>query len=177
MTRANWTLESVDGDFDPCSVRDFIDANRETFTAAEIRSIRKLRPGQTYSGGGGAWAPWTVRRATDLEHNDSINIGFNPMWTVVLGLATLGAFLYFSKDKTILIGGTRTGDPGQEYTAAVREFASAKGLHTAALLRKTDHPQDAAAIAAYDTAAARFAVATARITAARDEMKRLGLPT
>jgi len=177
MIRANWTLESVDGDFDPCLVSDFIDANRETFTASEIRSIRKLRPGQTYSGGGGAWASWTVRRATDLEHNGSITLGFNPMWTVVLGLATLGAFFYFGKGKTILIGGTRTGDPGLEYDAAVREFASAKGLHTAALLRKTDHPQDAAAIAAYDTAAARFAVATARINAARSEMARLGLPT
>jgi hypothetical protein len=175
MTRANWTLESVDGDFDPCSVRDFIDANRETFTAAEIRSIRKLRPGQTYSGGGGAWASWTVRRASDLEHN-----GFNPLW-IGLGLAAAGALFYFSSKSSNIASGLLSLDTStavrSEYAAAVREFASAKGFHAAALLRKTDHPQDAAILAAYDATAARLAAATARLNAARGGMARLGIQT
>lgn len=106
----------------------------------------------------------------------SINLNLSPVWIVLGSAAVLGAFLYFSKGNT-LIGGTHTDDPGMaslEYTAAAREFASAKGLHTAALLRKTDHPEDAAAINAYNAAAQRLYVATSRFNSALDAMRRLG---
>jgi hypothetical protein len=167
MSRSNWTLESVDGDFEPCSVSEFIDANRETFSAAEIRAIRKLRPGQQYSGGGGAWGDFTIRRQAELKRN-----GLSPAWMVALAIAAAGGIYFGTRRGTVTPLDART-----EYGAAVREFASAKGFHQAALLRKTDHPGDAAILAAYDAAAARLAAATTRIEAARAEMIRLGLST
>lgn len=163
MSRSNWTIESVDGDFEPCSVSEFIDANRETFSAAEIRTIRKLRPGQKYSGGGGAWGGFTIRRQAELKRN-----GLPPVWMAALAIAAIGG---------IYLATRRSGTPldaRAEYAAAVREFASAKGFHQAALLRITDHPQDTALREAYNAAATRLATATARIEAAR---ARLGTPT
>src|SRR3990172_5372395 len=163
MSRSDWTLESVDGDFEPCSVSEFIDANREVFSTAEVRALSKLRRGQKYSGGGGAWGSWTVRREANLQRNESLS----PAWMAALAVAALGGIYYATR------GGGTSPDARTEYREALREFASAKGFQTSALLRKTDHPQDAAAIAAYDAAAARFATATARIIAARAEMLRL----
>lgn len=40
----------------------FLRANRETFDRQTRREILALKPGQTYRGGGGAWADWSIRR-------------------------------------------------------------------------------------------------------------------
>jgi len=176
MSRSDWILESLDGDFEPCHVSEFIDANKETFSAAEIRAIRRLRPGQKYSGGGGAWGSWTVRRVPDLQRN-----GLPMSWMIALVVAAAGG-IYLATRGT----GTGAATAGHralvftslasEYAAALREFASAKGFRMAALLRKTDHPQDAALATAYDAANDRFTAATAQLEAARAAMTRSGLP-
>lgn len=44
------------------SVCTFLHDNREGLAASERRKILALKPGQTYRGGGGAWAEWSVRR-------------------------------------------------------------------------------------------------------------------
>lgn len=167
MSRSDWTIESVDGDFEPCSVSEFIDANRETFSATEIRALRKLRPGQKYSGGGGAWGSWTVRRVPELKRN-----GLSPAWMVVLVAAAVGGIYLATRMKA-----ATPLDARAEYSDALREFASAKGFRMAALLRKTDHPQDATLVAAYNVANDRLTAATARLEAALAEMLRLGIPT
>lgn len=167
MSRSDWTLESVDGDFEPCSVSEFIDANRETFSAAEIRALRRLRPGQKYSGGGGAWGSWTVRRqAADMKPN-----GLSPAWMVALVVAAAGGIYFAMRSDT-----ATPLDARAEYSAAVREFAAAKGFHAAALLRKTDHPQDATLAAAYNVANDRLIAATTLLLSAKARMAREGIP-
>jgi hypothetical protein len=176
MSRSDWILESLDGDFEPCHVSEFIDANKETFSAAEIRTIRKLRPGQKYSGGGGAWGSWTVRRqALDLQRN-----GLPMSWMIALVVAAAGGIYLATRETGAATVGHRAlvfTSLASEYAAALREFASAKGFRMAALLRKTDHPQDAALATAYDAANDRFIAATAHLEAARAAMTQSGLPT
>lgn len=166
MSRSDWTLESVDGDFEPCSVSEFIDANRETFSAAEIRALRKLRPGQSYSGGGGAWGDFTVRRqALDLQRN-----GLSPAWMVALAVAAAGGIYLATRGGSV----TSPHNAQAEYDAALRAFATAKGMKQAALLRTTDHPQDTALRVAYLAAVETFAEATTRIEAARARLAQIG---
>lgn len=175
MSRSDWTLESVDGDFEPCHVSEFIDANRETFSPAEIRALRKLRPGQKYSGGGGAWGSWTVRRVPELQRN-----GLPMSWMIALAVAAVGGIYLATRGTGAATAGHRAlvfTSLASEYAAALREFASAKGFRMAALLRKTDHPQDVALATAYDAANDRFIAATAHLEAARAAMTRSGLPT
>lgn len=169
MTYPNWILESVDGDFAPCTLSDFIDANRETFSANEIRTISCLRPGETLSGGGGGWGEWTIRRqAKGLKRN-----GLSPAWMVALAVAAAGGIYFATRGASgstptdARASGSTPTDARAEYSAALREFASAKGAHAAALLRTIDHPQDTALREAYNATVVRFAAATARIEAAR----------
>jgi hypothetical protein len=177
---ATWTLESVDGDFDPCSIREWLDVNEEGISAAERRAVSRLRPGQTYSGGGGAWAGWTVRRMSEgkeLQHN-----GFNPMWAAI-GLAAAGAMIYFATRTTGTTGSASAATTDNDllsanYAVAVSEAIAAKEALAAARARPMSSPQEASAwgtsvAAAIDT----LAHATARLNSIRSTMIRLGLPT
>ncbi len=55
----------IDNDPDSLStLAEFIDAN-ETLDADEVAAIAALKPGETYSAGGGAGAEWTITRLPD----------------------------------------------------------------------------------------------------------------
>lgn len=45
-----------------CSMGDFLDDNAEGLAAEDVSAILALGVGDTYHGGGGASATWTVRR-------------------------------------------------------------------------------------------------------------------
>ncbi len=58
----DWTIESPDGEFEPCLASEWFAANA-LLPEEDLRAVLNLHPGQTHSAGGGAGAEWTVRRA------------------------------------------------------------------------------------------------------------------
>jgi len=51
----------IDGEVE-CSLADFLADNEMPEDDGERLAVERLAPGESYTGGGGAWAEWTVRR-------------------------------------------------------------------------------------------------------------------
>lgn len=54
-------------DGEPIDLEELIDANREELDEGEIDALRALRPGESITLGGGAWAEWVVACAAAAE--------------------------------------------------------------------------------------------------------------
>ena len=57
-----------------CTLDIFLEDNREGLSEDEVNSIVSLRIGETYSGGGGAAAEWSVTRVQLVEATNDYEV-------------------------------------------------------------------------------------------------------